>query len=399
MAGELRWILLALSAVLLIGIIAWGARRSRRAPGNSQLRESTPPHAAAPSHAQTPSHAPTPSQSVAAAHDSASVDHTSMAARPAEEHGWGVPPFEPLSIRTADFEPVDLMDLPMSATAPPLGGDHIAETGELLSTRPRESAPVPGTRSPARAQGERGHSAGAPASPGALVPPPTVPEGSALSGQAGPGVQVGSTPSGRGGALPGVQVGSTPSGRPSVAPTVPVSSSLSGRPAPATAQAATLRSAAVISASTARPEPPATASESQRIVTIRVAAPSDALWGGSELMAALQKHGFGFGRYKVFHRKHVDGRTLFCAASLVEPGTFDVDKMPEQEFRGLTLFAVLPGPLNAMQAVDLLLETAGELAATLHGVVQDSDGVPLTEERVRALRDDVARFQASLLVT
>ena len=30
---------------------------------------------------------------------------------------WGVPPFEPLSIRTADFEPVQVDDLVMTAHA------------------------------------------------------------------------------------------------------------------------------------------------------------------------------------------------------------------------------------------------------------------------------------------
>jgi hypothetical protein len=42
MAAELRWILLALSLVLLAGIWWWGRRRSSQAPGNAQLREITP---------------------------------------------------------------------------------------------------------------------------------------------------------------------------------------------------------------------------------------------------------------------------------------------------------------------------------------------------------------------
>ena len=42
MAAELRWILLALSLVLLAGIWWWGRRRSSQAPGDAQLREMTP---------------------------------------------------------------------------------------------------------------------------------------------------------------------------------------------------------------------------------------------------------------------------------------------------------------------------------------------------------------------
>ena len=50
---------------------------------------------------------------------------------------------------------------------------------------------------------------------------------------------------------------------------------------------------------------------------------------GPQLMAALELHGLAFGRYQVFHRKHVDGRSLFCVASLIEPGTFDIAAMAE----------------------------------------------------------------------
>jgi cell division protein ZipA len=150
----------------------------------------------------------------------------------------------------------------------------------------------------------------------------------------------------------------------------------------------------------AAPQPQvANVSETQRIVSIRVSAAGESRWPGLELMAALENNGLAHGRYNVFHRKHSDGRTLFCAASLVEPGIFDLAKMPQEEFRGLTLFAVLPGPLEPLQTFDALLESAGELAQALRGTVQDSHGVPLSMQSAEALREDVARFQASLTMT
>jgi len=150
----------------------------------------------------------------------------------------------------------------------------------------------------------------------------------------------------------------------------------------------------------AAPKPQlANASETQRIVSIRVCATGATRWSGSDLMVALENHGLAYGRYNVFHRKHSDGRTLFCAASLVEPGVFNLAKMPQEEFRGLTLFAVLPGPLPPLQTLDAVVETAGELAAALHGTLQDSHGAPLSMQRAEALREDVARFQALLTMT
>ncbi len=146
----------------------------------------------------------------------------------------------------------------------------------------------------------------------------------------------------------------------------------------------------------ARSPPPANVGERQRIVTLRVSAAGDSLWSGRRLVAVFEAHGLSYGRYQVFHRKYPDGRTLFCVASLVEPGTFDVARMPEEEFRGLTLFAVLPGPATPLQTFDALLTTAGELAHSLGGVVQDGKGRGVSEQIAVAMREDVARFQASL---
>jgi cell division protein ZipA len=157
-------------------------------------------------------------------------------------------------------------------------------------------------------------------------------------------------------------------------------------PVPAAADAA---------ATGSHPEGP-NVSQTQRIITIRVGATGEARWSGSALLAALERHGMAFGRYQVFHRRHSDGRTLFCAASLVEPGTFELDQMPQQEFRGVTLFAVLPGPIEPLQTLNELILTAGQLAASLHGLVQDSRGRPLTQKQAEAIREDVAQFQAML---
>ncbi|MDP9085064.1 MAG: cell division protein ZipA C-terminal FtsZ-binding domain-containing protein, partial [Pseudomonadota bacterium] len=134
----------------------------------------------------------------------------------------------------------------------------------------------------------------------------------------------------------------------------------------------------------------------QRIVTIRVCGVDDARWSGAELMSALEAHGLSFGRYQVFHRKHSNGRSLFCVASLIEPGTFDIAAMPEQEFRGITLFAVLPGPIEPLDTLSELFATARGLAEELSGAVQDAKGMPLSPQRATAMREDIARFQAQL---
>jgi cell division protein ZipA len=252
LGAELRWILLGLSLPLLVAIWWWTARRTGRAPGNAELRESAPP----------------PDQRHADPGDS------DMRPEP-EPRDWGVPPFEPLNIHTADFDHVPVLDGPMMADAEP------------------ERAPTP------------------------------------------------------------------------------------------------------VSAPAAAAPPAPDAAEQQRILTIRVCTVGETRWSGNQLMAALELHGLAFGRYQVFHRKHADGRSLFCVASLIEPGTFDIAEMADQEFRGITLFAVLPGPIQPLDTMDELLRTARGLAEELSGMVQDAKGMPLSPQRAAALREDIARFQAS----
>jgi cell division protein ZipA len=288
LAAELRWILLGLCVLLLACIWWWTARRAGQTPGNAELRESPP------------AHDPKPAD--------AGDEYTKPAAEPRD---WGVPPFEPLNIRTAEFDRVPVLDGPMMVHPEPQPARGAA------TAHPPMMARAPAIAHPAS------------------VMLPTAP----------------------------------------ISATGPVGDN---------------------SDRFASPAPPAVVAEPQRIVTIRVCALGETRWSGSELMAALELHGLAFGRYQVFHRKHSDGRSLFCVASLVEPGTFDVAGMASQEFRGVTLFAVLPGPAEPVETVDELLRTARGLAEELSGMVQDAKGMPMSPQRAASLREDVAHFQTSL---
>jgi cell division protein ZipA len=301
MAAELRWILLALSLVLLAGIWWWGRRRSLQAPGNPALREMSPTAAALRSETRADDAASAAAEAETEAEAGAESGTAAEAeAVPASQgRDWGVPPFEPLSIRTQDYERVPILDGPMMVDA------------DLV---------------PARA-----------AAPARAPAPPRAPA----------------------------------AGR------VPTLMESTDRGSAAPAQTPN-------------------SSEQQKIVTVRVCAAGEARWSGASLLSALELHGLAYGRYQVFHRRHVDGRSLFCVASLIEPGTFDVTRMSAEEFRGVTLFAVLPGPVEPLLTMDEMLSAARGLAQELAGMVQDSKGVPLSPQRVAALREDVARFQASL---
>ena len=107
----------------------------------------------------------------------------------------------------------------------------------------------------------------------------------------------------------------------------------------------------------------------------------------------IEADGFAFGRYQIFHRLDDAGRPVVSLASLKEPGTFDPAAMPGAQFRGIALFAVMPGPLPGVRAFDELIVTARALAATLGGQLQDERGGPLSLARIGHLREEVAEFE------
>jgi cell division protein ZipA len=132
---------------------------------------------------------------------------------------------------------------------------------------------------------------------------------------------------------------------------------------------------------------------SQKILAIRVTAIAPARFDGAELRESLLSESLSFGRYEIFHRLHDDGRPVFSVASLKEPGTFDIEAMPETQYPGVAMFAVLPGPLSAADAFDEMIFTARALATHLNGALADERGAPLTALRVGKLREEALDFE------
>jgi cell division protein ZipA len=144
---------------------------------------------------------------------------------------------------------------------------------------------------------------------------------------------------------------------------------------------------------------PATASRPpaapQKIFALRITAPAATPFDGRALREAITAEGLEYGRYKVFHRLHADGEPVFSLASLKEPGTFDPATMDGASYRGIAMFAVLPGPIEPGQAFDDLIDAARAIADRLGGVVQDDRGAALSVARVEQLRAEVAAYERS----
>ena len=139
----------------------------------------------------------------------------------------------------------------------------------------------------------------------------------------------------------------------------------------------------------------------QKIVTVRIVAREKKSFAGDELVLSMRGIGLRHGKFGIFHRYdgNDESRTVFSAASLVEPGSFDLQNIKGQKIPGISLFLVLPGPVECVEAFDLMLAAARALTQTLGGELLDESGSTLSIQRERYLREEIIQFQHSRLVS
>jgi len=130
----------------------------------------------------------------------------------------------------------------------------------------------------------------------------------------------------------------------------------------------------------------------QMIVALRLRARQPDGFDGSDLVKAFSAEGLEFGRFGAFHSLDERRRSRFLVASLVEPGSFEIEKMHELRCPGVSMFMVLPGPREPLSALDGMLTCARRLAERLDGEVLDDKGNPLTMQQAGWLREQVVEY-------
>ena len=141
---------------------------------------------------------------------------------------------------------------------------------------------------------------------------------------------------------------------------------------------------------------PAPPSE-QKIVTLRIVARDDGAFPGDDLVLSLRGIGLRHGKFGIFHRHdgNDEGKVIFSAASLVEPGSFDLANIKEQEIPGISLFMVLPGPVDGASGFDLMMSAARALSQSLNAELLDESGSTLSIQRERYLREEIIQYEHS----
>jgi cell division protein ZipA len=133
----------------------------------------------------------------------------------------------------------------------------------------------------------------------------------------------------------------------------------------------------------------------QKIVALRIIARGGGAFRGDELILNLRGVGMRHGKFGIFHRfdDPNEEQAIFSAASLIEPGSFDLANIRDQEIPGISLFSVLPGPLPGVEAFDIMMAAARKLAQELNGELLDESGSTLSIQRERYMREEVVQFQ------
>jgi FtsZ-interacting cell division protein ZipA len=128
----------------------------------------------------------------------------------------------------------------------------------------------------------------------------------------------------------------------------------------------------------------------ERVLTVRVVRADGQMLAGRALRQALESAGMLHGPQRIYHLVDEDGAVRASAANLVRPGSLDPALMDAQELRGLSLFSILPGPVESTRMLDDLLELSRNIASRVGAVVQDEQGALLAGERLAQLRHSLA---------
>ncbi|GAA3585867.1 cell division protein ZipA [Marinobacter xestospongiae] len=145
-------------------------------------------------------------------------------------------------------------------------------------------------------------------------------------------------------------------------------------------------------------QPPAGANrpEAQEVIVINVLAKADSDFQGGALRKLFDACGLLHGDMGIYHRhESSDTRSpvQFSVANAVEPGTFSPADMAQQSTPGISFFMSLPGPSNALQAFDFMLETAQCVVHNLGGELKDERRSVMTGQTIEHCRQRIREYE------
>lgn len=135
--------------------------------------------------------------------------------------------------------------------------------------------------------------------------------------------------------------------------------------------------------------------QAEMLVILHIASRAPRRFAGTELRHALEAEDLEYGEMDIYHCfVEADGgrQLLFSVANAVKPGTLTPEELSSLETPGVSLFMRLPGPVDAREALERLLEAGDGLAGRLDGELQDESRSALTAQTREHLRERVREW-------
>lgn len=136
--------------------------------------------------------------------------------------------------------------------------------------------------------------------------------------------------------------------------------------------------------------------EAREVLVINVLARSGAQFEGTILKKLFEACGLEHGDMDIYHRHEGSDTTTpvqFSVANAVEPGTFRPRDMPTLSTPGISFFMSMPGPTNAMQAFEFMLETAQCVVRNMGGELKDERRSVMTPQTIEHCRQRIREFE------
>lgn len=128
------------------------------------------------------------------------------------------------------------------------------------------------------------------------------------------------------------------------------------------------------------------------IIVLYILAKGNQPLTGSQINSSAQAMGLSFGEMNIFHYKR-NGVSVFSLANMLEPGSFDAEKIHELKTTGLTVFMQLKGndPLDDLTE---MLQRSYQLAGLLNARLCNHKRTALIEQDAENYRTQVRNFMA-----
>ncbi|TVP56191.1 MAG: cell division protein ZipA [Halomonadaceae bacterium] len=134
----------------------------------------------------------------------------------------------------------------------------------------------------------------------------------------------------------------------------------------------------------------------EEVIVINVHCKGEGRLPGPALKRLFEGCGMEYGDMGIYHRhEEPDTRSpvQFSVANAVSPGTFRPEEMDAMSSPGISFFLSLPGPDDAMQAFEFMLETAQAVVRNLGGELRDEQRSVMTGQTIEHCRQCIREYE------